>query len=172
MAQQLAPDFEEACAPHQYALSTRAGPECVARAIRVACELDPRATLVSFDGVRAYDHVSRRNMLAGMRHRPRLAAALLFVRLFYGQASRYVWYDDEGQSHFIEQDEGGEQGDPLMPGLFALGQHLALEAAQAQLLPEEALFAHLDDFYVVCAPQRARQVFDLVRLALREHAHT
>ena len=58
-----------------------------------------------------------------------------------------------------------------MPGLFALGQHLALEAAQAQLLPEEALFAHLDDFYVVCAPQRARQVFDLVRLALREHAH-
>ena len=33
-----------------------------------------------------------------------------------------------GITQYISQGEGGEQGDPLMPLLFALGQHRALEA--------------------------------------------
>ena len=37
-----------------------------------------------------------------------------------------------GVSQSIPQGEGGEQG-PLMPMLFALGQHAALEAIQARM---------------------------------------
>ena len=36
--------------------------------------------------------------------------------------------DEMGEVHDILQGEGGEQGDPLMPALFALGQQEALEA--------------------------------------------
>ena len=58
------------------------------------------------------------------------------------------WDDADGQPHEVVQAEGGEQGDPLMPALFALGQHGALLQAQSALEPGEDLFAFLDDVYV------------------------
>ena len=58
-----------------------------------------------------------------------------------------------GTVHHIEQGEGGEQGDVLMPLLFSsLGQHAVLQAVQDQLLEGERLFAFLDDIYVVTTP--------------------
>ena len=42
--------------------------------------------------------------------------------------SEYLWEDDDGEVHKIAQGEGGEQGDPMMPLLYSLGQHRALEA--------------------------------------------
>ena len=41
--------------------------------------------------------------------------------------------DDMGVVQHIPQGEGGEQGDPLMPMLFALGQHQALVQTQAKV---------------------------------------
>ena len=41
--------------------------------------------------------------------------ALPFVRLFYGQPSQYLWADDTGTVHHVDQGEGGVQGDALMP---------------------------------------------------------
>ena len=72
--------------------------------------------------------------------------------------------------HEISQGEGGEQGDPLMPALYALGQHRALEDARSRLLPEELLVAFLDDVYLVTTPERAKAAFEVVRTALKEHA--
>ena len=57
--------------------------------------------------------------------------ALPHVRLSYGQPSRCLWEDESGNVHHIHQGEGGEQGDALMPLLFSLGQHSALEAVRA-----------------------------------------
>ena len=51
----------------------------------------------------------------------------------------------EGRAHDVQQGEGGEQGDPLMPSLFALGQHQALVEARARLHPSNTLYAFLDD---------------------------
>ena len=58
--------------------------------------------------------------------------------------------------HDIDQGEGGEQGDPLMPML--LGQHNALRAVQAGLQEGELIFAHLDDVYIVCSPERVSAI--------------
>ena len=44
----------------------------------------------------------------------------------------YSYVDDEGVVHEIDQGEGGEQGDAMMPLLFALGQHNALSEVQNQ----------------------------------------
>ena len=123
----------------------RAIPVCP---VRAATELDARTTVLSIDGVGAYDHISRASMLSGLQHTPSLTALLPFVAQFYAEPSTYVFYDAEGAAHEIAQGEGGEQGDPLMPALYALGQHPALLQAHAALTPGEDLHACLDDIYV------------------------
>ena len=53
-----------------------------------------------------------------------------------------------GVTHEIWQGEGGEQGDPLMPALYACGQHRAVVHVSEHLLDTERLFAFMDDIYV------------------------
>ena len=47
MAQQLGPATKAATAPHQHALSTRSGCECVAHVLQGLTELNPRTTVVN-----------------------------------------------------------------------------------------------------------------------------
>ena len=140
MAQQLGPQVEAATALHQYALSTRAGSECVAHLIQGLCELNPNSTVMSIDGISAYDQISRAAMLDGL-YTHCGGEAIPFVRMFYGLPSTYLWEDAEGVEHSILQGEGGEQGDPLMPLLYLLGQHGALEATHEELAEGENLIA-------------------------------
>ena len=129
IAQQFSPTIEQATAPFQYALSTKAGGECIAHALQALTDLDPRATVLSLDGVGAFDLISRGSMLKGLRSIPGGDSVLPFVLQFYGNPSSYLWEDDSGVTHEIRQGKGGEQGDPLMPLLFALGQHQALRSS-------------------------------------------
>ena len=108
IAQQFGPAVERATSPFQFALSTRAGCECVAHALQALCETNPQSTVLSIDGVSAFDLISRGAMMQGLRELP-------FVRLFHGQPSTYVWENDNNIVDSIPQGEGGKQGDPLMP---------------------------------------------------------
>ena len=91
-----------------------------------------------------------------------ISQALPFVRMFYGAPSFYLWEDSSGVTHTIPQGEGGEQRDPLMPLLFSLGQHSALEAVQEDMFDGEFLFAYLDDTYVATTPHRVADVYQSV----------
>ena len=51
LAQQLGPAVEGATAPFLYALSTKAGCECVSHVVQALTEADPETTVVSIDGV-------------------------------------------------------------------------------------------------------------------------
>ena len=64
-----------------------------------------------------------------------------------------MWHDAEGNPHTIEQTEGGEQGDPLMPHCIV------------------SISAFLDDVYAVAPPHRVRPVLDLLQHQLSRHAH-
>ena len=64
----------------------------------------------SFDGVSAFDVVSRRAMLAALRRIPGGDLALRSIVLW-----QCLREDDAGVVHHIWQGEGGEQGDPVMP---------------------------------------------------------
>ena len=139
--------------------------------LKVATELDPRATVLSVDAAGAYDHVSRGAMLEALHARPELQPLLPYARQFYATPSSYTWGDDRGTSHTVSQGEGGEQGDPLMPGLYSLAAHAALQEVQAGLRDGEAVFAFLDDVYVVALPDRVRELYAAVEVALWRHAH-
>ena len=58
VAQQIAPAVQEATSPFQHALTTKAGGECVVHAIQSLTDLDSRATVISIDGISAFDMIS------------------------------------------------------------------------------------------------------------------
>ena len=90
-----------------------------------------------------------------------------FVRQLYGRPSihcgRMRW-----ERFMIAQGEGGEQGDPLMPLLFSLGQHAALAAVNARLQDGERLFAYL--IHVISSPCRVLEVHRVLQEELWAHA--
>ena len=168
MSQQLSPAVERATSPFQYAMTTRAGCECVAHALQGLTEIDPEVTVTSIDGLGVFDMISRGAMLEGLRRV--LGPALPFTRMFYGRSSEYLWEMEDGQVHRIPQGEGGEQGDPMMPLLYSLGQHGALEAAHSQFTRGERLLAFLDDTFIVTPNATAvGPAYGSVQDALRNH---
>ena len=106
-AKQPAEDFEQECSPFQYALSTRAGTDCVVHLLHAASDASPSATVLSVDGIGAYDNVLRATMLGRLERMPRARAILPFVRLSYAQPSTYSWFDEEGERKVVTQAEGG-----------------------------------------------------------------
>ena len=109
------------CSPFQFALSTRAGTDCVGHAVRLMTDADAQATALSIDGIGAYDHVLRSAIMEKLHSVPGLRGLLPFVRTTYVRPTSYVWEDGDVK-HQIHQAEGGEQGDPLMPLLFCLAE--------------------------------------------------
>ena len=92
------------------------------------------------------------------------------MRQFYSSPSSYVWYDRHCEAHHVAQGEGGEQGDPLMPCLFAAALHPALTAIQQAMAPGDGCLAFLDDVYLLTTPERAVPTFRLARDAILRHA--
>ena len=170
LAKQFAQQVEDATAPFQYALKTRAGCECVAHIFHSLTEVDPSTTVISVDGVGAFDSVSRAAMLSGLLDMEEGEQLLPFVRMFYSQPSSYLFDDEAGETHTVQQGEGGEQGDALMPLLFSLGQQRTLRAIAGELQAGERFFAFLDDLYVSCQPARIAAIHRLMRVELWRHS--
>ena len=63
-AQLIGPEIEEACAPHQYAMSTRAGTDCIGHLLKGLAAVEPDHCILSIDGVGAFDFVQGASMLS------------------------------------------------------------------------------------------------------------
>ncbi len=170
VAAQFSEDFLQRTAPFQFALQTKAGTDALAHAVRLLTDLDPDAVVVSLDGVGAFDHVKRSAFFDKLLACEELRPLLPLVSALYGSQSRFLWTDDSGEQHVIEQGEGGEQGCPLMPALFALAQHDALVEASGNLLPSERIFSFLDDLYLITCRVRAAEAFEEVASCVERHA--
>ena len=57
-AKQLSTAVERSTSPHQNAVTTRAGCECVAHVLQSLIEVDPLATVTSIDGTSIFDLIS------------------------------------------------------------------------------------------------------------------
>ena len=126
--------------------------------------------MLSIDGVGAFDLISRRAMMTALHRMPDGDSILPFVLQVCGRPSPHLWEDENGTVREIQQGEGGEQGDPLMPALLALGQHDALCAVQESLHPSEILMAFLEDLHVVSVPERIASVEQQVEVQLWRHS--
>ena len=117
MAKQIAKKVEKATALFQYALSTRAGCECIAHAIQAMTDTNQHCTVLSVDGIGAYDTFSRSGLV---RHMEGGDSVLPFVLQFYGSPSSNWREHSEGVVREVLQGEGGEQGDALVAALFSV----------------------------------------------------
>ena len=90
------------------------------------------------------------------------SAVVPIVHMFTSPSS-HLCEDDSGVVRNVQQGEGGEQGDPLMPLLFCVGQRAALEEVQERLRPNERLFAYLDDVHVVSKPDRVGAIYSVLQ---------
>ena len=170
VSQQMMEKLQAATAPFQHAMATKSGCECIAHALQGLTEMDPRATVMSIDGISAFDLISRKATLQELIDLDGGSSALPFVALFYGTPSSNLWEDFCGRTHTIVQGEGGEQGDAMMPLLFCLGQHSALAAVQAQMADGEVLLVFHDDVSTVTMPERVGEVHTLLEGALWTYA--
>ena len=150
--------------PFQFALSTRAGTDCVGHAIRaVQTRTQCARCCLSIDGIGACDHVHRSVMLAKLHEVPSLQELFPFVRAANANPTSCVWEDEGGVQ--------GEQGDPLMPLLFSLAIHDPLQRAQREFRADENLFAFLDDVHFSSpTPNRTRTANDSLGEKLHAHA--
>ena len=130
LARQFSKEVEGACAPFQFALSTKAGTDCVGHVIRALTDANSTTTVLSVDGMGTYDRVFGGDHVVQVALLTSAAWPLPFVRAMYSEPSHYTWRDDSGNLHDIVQYEGGEQGDPLVPLLFSLGTHDAMSEAK------------------------------------------
>ena len=155
IAQQFSPAVERATAPFQYALTTRAGCECIGHILQVETDSNCERTVLSVDGIGASISCRGNQCSEGCSLSK---VANQSCRLC--DNSTYWWQDDAG-------GEGGEQRDALMPALFCLG---ALVAVERQLRPDERLMVFLDDLYVSCNPDRVAPISDVLRRELWTHS--
>ena len=163
MSHQLSKAVESATARFQYAMTTMAGTECIAHVLQALTESNPQYTIMTVDGIDAFDLISRASMLGALRDVEGGSQALPFVR--------YLWEDSVGVVHHVDQGEGGEQGDVMMPLLLSLGQHAALQAVQGRLVAGERLMAFLDDVYVATpTPDRVGSIYTTLDVDLYRHA--
>ena len=128
LAHQFGKAVEATCAPLQFALSRRAGTDCVGHAIQAVTDANPCARC------HTYDHVYRSAMLAKLHEVPSLQGLLPFVRAAH--ATSYVWEDEAGVQHRIIQAEGGEQSNPLMPLLRSMTHYNWLRGSTSILRPQ------------------------------------
>ena len=133
LAKQFAKAFEAECSPFQYALTTRAGTDCVGHMIRAITDSDPTATVLKVGGIGAHDHVSRAAMLQRLVSMEE-GRAILPCQVVMREPIQSPMVQRWRVSH---SDPSGEQGDPLMPLLFSIGIQGALEEVSTQLLAGE-----------------------------------
>ena len=91
--------IEAATSPFQYALTTRCGCECIAHAVQALTGADPESTVLSIDGIGAFDFISCASMLTSLKDAPGCDRALPFFRQFYGCPSSFLWEDEDGRNH-------------------------------------------------------------------------
>ena len=142
---------------------------CVCNQTSALTELDESATILSVDGAGAFDLVSRNAMMQGLLHMEGGDKLLPFIRQFYSSPSTLLWEDELGITNHIQQGEGGEQGDPLMPLVFELAQHSALVAISERLHEDEFLFASHGDLCIKSLPNRTVDCLHIMRQELWNH---
>ena len=82
-SQQLMEAAQSATSPFQHAMAIMAGCEGIFHVLQGLTELNPNASILSVDGMSAYDTISRRAMSQGLSNVEGGRSALPFVSMFY-----------------------------------------------------------------------------------------
>ena len=132
LARQFGKAVEATCAPFQFALSTRAGTDCVGHAIRAVTEANHHASVLSIDGRWCLrSRVPRRN--DGEAAPSSQSARVAAFRPCHVRQPHKLRVGRRGWSSAPHRPSRRRRtGDPLMPLLFSSAIHDPLQQAQRE----------------------------------------
>ena len=167
ITKQIAKKVEAATALPQYALSTKAGCECVAHVLQSLTDLSPEVTVTSIDGVGAYDLISRNAMLEGLL---RMEGVLPFVRMFYNGPSTYLWEDEMGSHNTSHKGREGGKATTSCPCCSHWANTSPLSKHKRGCLTTSICFAFPDDVHITNPPGRVTEAHTVEEEELWTHA--
>ena len=137
--------------------------------LQALTDLDPSATVLSVDGVGAFDLVSRASMLRGLQGVEGGGSVLPFVRQFHGGPSFFLWDDASGNTHHPAGRRRRTRRS--LDARFQLtGPTPSIGNRGPPSSSYRAALAFFDDLYVVCQPRRLMDVHHIVAVELWSHA--
>ena len=122
-------------------------------------------TILSVDGIGAYNHVLRSVMLGWLLQIPGARQILRFCAPLLRCTVGLTRTDNVGQCLEL----GGEQGDPLMPLLFAIGIQSALEEVARSLEQESSCVLFSTTSLSALPPSRVQHLHKVLTEALSRH---
>ena len=135
----------------QFAVGRKCGIEEMHKSITAHAESVKDMAIVSVDFRNAFTRIRRRMVLRAVERRcPALAD--LFVS-WYERTTKHVVSGGVGAARVVQQADGLDQGCPLSPAFFAIGEADQLSALRAWvrgLDPRCCVWSYLDDLYFSC----------------------
>ena len=127
-------------------------------------DANPRCTVLSVDGIGAYDTISRRAMLSGLvRHMEGGDSVLPFVLQFYGSHLPSWWSTKTCKERAGNRAMRSDQASPSLSTTL-------LWPFKGGLAQDERHMAFLDDIYAVRdRPERSGPAYTAIQEALRTH---
>lgn len=160
--------LREAAGENQYGVGRSSGTQLLYKKLQVQSELRPDAVFIKVDVKAAFQKMERQPALAALAaERPDLKGTL---QAWYGTGSTHLWRNGAGRFEEVVSQRGFDQGCPLAPTAFSVGQKTALDPFLVQLLvldPKAKLYSYLDDTYLVVAKEFAVLALSCLQEALR-----
>ena len=126
----------------------------MSHALQSLTDLDESATILSVDGVGAFDLVSRKSVA--------------FRRQFYGSPSTFFWETSWGPLATCSRVKVVSRATHSCP-CCSPSDSILLVAVSERLQVGELLFAFLDDLYIKCSPDRAVEYSHILRQEFWQH---
>ena len=167
------PDF---LSPGQYGVGTKGGVEPLIRAVQRAVDGTIQGAefthVTSLDFSNAFNTLDRADLAKAVK---RFAPGIFkLAKWAYNEPSQLVLGGGNGERFVLSSAQGVRQGDPLGPLLFSIGVRTILDDLSTYLGPDCALFAYLDDVYVLSktpdALQDVKEFFNGSGLSLKLNA--
>ena len=144
--------LSEAAGDNQYGVGRPGGQDLLVKRLQAQAEVRPDAVFVKVDLKAAFQRMERRPAIEAMEAAaPEVAAAL---KAWYTGPSEHLWRDAAGRFETVTSTRGFDQGDPLAPAAFAIGQRQVLDRFLVdlkQLDPQARMYSYLDDTYLVAS---------------------
>ena len=151
------------CNGKQYC-GKKGGTDELVNLLVVARRLNPGHALLSVDVRNAFNTINAQLLLDAAARVPGIAP---YVELFFGQPQRRVMYGVSGRDKLdVRAEEGGAQGNPLTPPLYAAGQEAIVAPCMAPHDVDVLRAAYADNTYMHGDFPKAIAAYDAIVPAL------
>ena len=130
---------------------THQGTDCVARVVMLLTELCPKKTMLSIDGIGAFDHIKRKSMLEALHNNSALAPFFPLSGRSTARTPRTYGTTTKGCPTRSRRARGRATGRPHA-GVVCFASARSSRSRGRFIARRGDAFAFLEDIYILCDP--------------------